>query len=217
MNQSQNKDDRDREHIENTGKGTDGEKGQKSANFKKELFSYIRMIAVVVLVIVLLQEFIIINARIPSASMEPTVSVGNQIFGSRLTYKFRDPERYDIIIFHDPDNSKKLLIKRIIGMPGDTVDIRDGSVYINGSETSLEDSFCMEPSSTLKGNLVYPIVVPSDSYFVLGDNRMDSNDSRFWTNTFVQKDEILGNAVFRYWPVWEIGPIHGAEAGWYNP
>ena len=128
-----------------------------------------------------------------------------------------DPERYDIIIFHDPDNPKKLLIKRIIGMPGDTVDVHDGNVYINGSETPLEDSFCMEPSSTLEGNLVYPIVVPSDSYFVLGDNRMDSNDSRFWINTFVRKDEILGNAVFRYWPVWEIGPLRGAEDGWYNP
>ena len=97
------------------------------------------------------------------------------------------------------------------------MDIHDGNVYINGSETPLEDSFCMEPSSTLEGNLVYPIVVPSDSYFVLGDNRMDSNDSRFWINTFVRKDEILGNAVFRYWPVWEIGPLRGAEDGWYNP
>ena len=97
------------------------------------------------------------------------------------------------------------------------MDVHDGNVYINGSETPLEDSFCMEPSSTLEGNLVYPIVVPSDSYFVLGDNRMDSNDSRFWINTFVRKDEILGNAVFRYWPVWEIGPLRGAEDGWYNP
>ncbi len=217
MNESQNRENRNRESRGYAGKETDGEKGQKSEDFKKELFGYIRMIVVVVLVIVLLQEFIIINARIPSASMEPTVSVGNQIFGSRLTYKFRDPERYDIIIFHDPDNPKKLLIKRIIGMPGDIVDVHDGNVYINGSETPLEDRFCMEPSSTLEGNLVYPIVVPSDSYFVLGDNRMDSNDSRFWTNTFVQKGEILGNAVFRYWPVWEIGPIHGAEEGWYNP
>ena len=111
MNESQNRENRNRENRGNAGKETAGEKGSKSGNFKKELFGYIRMIAVVVLVIVLLQEFIIINARIPSASMEPTVSVGNQIFGSRLTYKFREPERYDIIIFHD---LHRLLISHFI-------------------------------------------------------------------------------------------------------
>lgn len=169
----------------------------------REILDYVIMIVVVVAGVYLLTEFIIINARIPTSSMEETIGVGDRIFGSRLAYKKSDPERFDIVIFKFPDDESKLYIKRVIGLPGDTVVILDGKVYINGSSEPLDDSFCPE---TPLGNFG-PYSVPEDSYFMLGDNRNYSADSRFWENTFVRRDKILGKAVLRYWPLSEIGPV----------
>lgn len=121
---------------------------------------------------------------------------GDRIFGNRLAYINKDPQRFDIVIFKYPDDETQLFIKRVIGLPGETVEIRDGKVYIDGSETPLDDSFTPEPPQGNWG----PEVVPEDSYFMLGDNRNRSKDSRFWTNTFVKKEKILGKAVLRYFP-----------------
>ena len=204
--------------------GTAPEEGEKKGFWPQkgtamyEVLDYVRMVVILIVGILLLQTFVVVNARIPSASMEPTILVGEHLFGNRLTYKFfRDPERYDIVIFRDPDDDKRLLIKRIIGLPGDTIDIRGGDVYVNGSEVPLTDSFCMEPDSTTTGKLTFPITVPEDSYFMLGDNRVHSKDARYWNNTFVKREKILGNAMFRYWPVWKMGPIGGADETWYQP
>ena len=230
--EQQERDDREREAYyaarESGGDSPDtGDKEASAGGQKKriqkgtllyEVLDYVRMIVIVVAVVLLLQTFVIVNARIPSASMEPTILVGQQIFGSRLTYKLiRDPERYDIVIFHDPDNDKRLLIKRIIGLPGDTIDVHDGDVFINGSEIPLTDSFCMTPDSTTTGNLTFPVTVPENCYFMMGDNRVYSKDARYWEHTFVSRDKILGNAVFRYWPVWKAGLIGGADETWYQP
>ena len=107
------------------------------------------------------------------------------------------------MIFKFPDDESKLYIKRVIGLPGDTVVIVDGKVYINGSSEPLDDSFC--PEEPL-GNFG-PYSVPEGSYFMLGDNRNYSADSRFWQNTFVKREKILGKAVLRYWPLSEFGPV----------
>ena len=91
--------------------GSGKKKGIQKGTVLYEVLDYVRMIVIVVVVVLLLQTFVVVNAKIPSASMEPTIMVGHQIFGNRLTYKFfRDPERYDIVIFHDPDNDKRLLL-----------------------------------------------------------------------------------------------------------
>lgn len=136
--------------------------------------------------------------------MEPTIMTGDHIFGNRLAYKTKDPERFDIVIFKYPDDESRLFIKRVIGLPGDTIDIRNGDVYVNGSETPLPDDYCAEPDSTDTGYLTFPITVPDDCYFMLGDNRLYSKDSRYWNNTFVEKDKILGKAFLRYWPLNKI-------------
>ena len=180
--------------------------------FRREMFEYIRLIAVVVGVTLLLEIFVIVNAVIPSASMEPTIMTGDHIFGNRLSYHFRIPERYDIIIFRYPDDEKQLFIKRIIGLPGETVEIRDGEVYINGDSVPLYDNFCLDEDVTVldtsRSMLTNPFVVPEDCYFVLGDNRLDSRDSRYWSQPFVHRDKILGEAVFRYWPINKVSLIH---------
>lgn len=167
------------------------------------------MIIIVVVVVLIVNNVVLINAKIPSESMENTIMTGDRIFGFRMAYginfdffgkhvskKMKDPERYDIIIFKYPDDESQLFIKRLIGLPGETVEIRDGKVYIDGSEEPLDDSFVRE---TPTGNFG-PYTVPEDCYFMLGDNRENSRDSRYWNNTFVTFDEIVGKAVIRYFP-----------------
>lgn len=177
-------------------------KAKEKVDIKREILSYVILLAVVAGVVLLINTFILINAKIPSGSMENTIMENDQIFGNRLAYSFGgEPQRMDIIIFKYPDDESKLFIKRIIGLPGETVEIIDGRVYINGSNTSIDDSFCKE---TPLGDFG-PYTVPQDSYFVMGDNRNHSNDSRLWTNKFVRRDQIVGKAFLRYWPLNKIG------------
>ena len=162
----------------------------------KELWEYIKMIIFVLIFVLVVNNFLIINAKIPSPSMVNTIMPGDRIFGNRLAYVLGDPQRFDIVIFRYPDDESQLFIKRIIGLPGETVEIIDGKVYIDGSETPLDDSFTPE---TPTGNYG-PYTVPENCYFMLGDNRNNSKDSRFWQNTFVERDAILGKAVLKYFP-----------------
>ena len=157
----------------------------------REIWEYVRIVLIVVVAVTLVNQFLIINAVIPSGSMETTIMEGDRIFGNRLAYLNSDPERFDIIIFKYPDDETKTFIKRVIGLPGETVEIRDGKVYINGSAEPLDDSFCPEMPTGDFG----PYVVPEDSYFVMGDNRENSHDSRYWVNTYVERSAIMGKAV----------------------
>lgn len=172
----------------------------KKKSLWKELWEYVKMILFVVIVVLVVDNFLLINAVIPSESMENTIMTGDRIFGNRLAYLFEDPERYDIVIFKYPDDESQRFIKRVIGLPGETVEIREGKVYINGSDTPLDDSFTPE---TPVGNFG-PYTVPEGCYFMLGDNRNNSRDSRMWDNPYVKKEKILGKAVLRYFPGIEL-------------
>ena len=136
------------------------------------------------------------RTEVEGASMENTLHNGDNLIVDKLSYRFHDPERFDIVIFKFPDDESQLFIKRVIGLPGETVEILDGKVYIDGSDTPLDDSFTAETPIGDFG----PYVVPEGSYFMLGDNRNCSRDSRYWIHPFVQKDKILGKAVLRYFP-----------------
>ena len=125
------------------------EKSQKDQKTKeqsiwKEIWDYAKIILIVFVIAYLLGHFVYINARIPSGSMEQTIMTGDRVFGNRLAYKTKDPERFDIVIFEYPDDPSQLFVKRVIGLPGETVNIVDGKVYINDSEEPLDDSFCPE-------------------------------------------------------------------------
>lgn len=175
------------------------ETGRKS--IWSELWEYVRLILIVAVIVIGVEKFVVFNARIPSESMENTIMTGDQIFGNRLAYLNSDPERYDIVIFKFPDDESQYFIKRVIGLPGETVNIINGKVFIDDQEVPLEDDFVSNEDPQSFG----PYKVPEDHYFMLGDNRLYSRDSRYWKNTFVAKDKILGKAVFRYWPLNEIG------------
>ena len=169
----------------------------------KEIISWVETIGFAVLFAFLITTFLIVNAKVPSASMENTVMTGDRLIANRLSYIAQKPQRYDIVVFKFPDDESKLYIKRIIGLPGETVNIRNGQVYINDSTEPLRTDFLHEPMRTPDETYV----VPDGCYFMMGDNRNRSSDSRMWNNKFVAEDKILGKAVFRYFPVSEIGPI----------
>lgn len=179
-------------------------KNEQEYSVGRELWEYIKLIVIVVVVMVGLQKFVLINAQIPSESMENNIMTGDRIFGNRLAYLKSNPERFDVVIFKFPDNENEYFIKRVIGLPGETVDIVDGKVYIDGSDTPLDDSFCKEEPLGVKDG---HFEVPEESYFMLGDNRNVSRDSRFWNNPYVKKEKILGKAVVRYWPLTKISLI----------
>ncbi|MCR5025717.1 MAG: signal peptidase I [Lachnospiraceae bacterium] len=161
---------------------------------RKEIFEWTATILAAVLVALFINNFIIVNATVPSSSMEKTIMTNDRVIGLRLAYMDSDPERGDIIIFKFPDNEKILYIKRVIGMPGETVEIHNGEVTIDGEILS-------EPylTTTTEGDFG-PYIVPEGHYFMMGDNRNNSADSRYWNNTYLSRDKIVGKAVLRYWP-----------------
>ncbi len=169
----------------------------------KEIISWVETIVFAVLFAFVITTFIIVNAKVPSASMENTVMTGDRLIANRLSYLFDKPERYDIVVFRFPDDESKLYIKRIIGLPGETVNIRNGLVYIDDSTEPLRTDFQAEEMITPDATYV----VPDGCYFMLGDNRNCSLDSRAWENKYVAENKILGKAVFRYYPLNAIGVV----------
>ena len=159
----------------------------------REIWEYVKMIAIVVAVVVFVEQVIVINARIPSPSMENTIMTGDQIFGNRLAYVKSDPQRYDIVIFYYPDDEKQKFIKRVIGLPGETVQIKDGKVYINGKEQK-KDIFVSEIEKP--GVAQDEITLGENEYFVLGDQASSSDDSRMADIGNVKRSEIYGKIWF---------------------
>lgn len=172
------------------------EKKEEQSSFAETVKDYAKTFIIIFVIIFALNKLVYINAVIPSESMQNTILKGDRIIGNRLAYLADDPERFDIVIFKYPDNPSEVFIKRVIGLPGETVEVKDGKVYIDGSSEPLDDSFCPE---TPEGDFG-PYEVPENCYFMMGDNRNNSLDSRYWNNHYVEKDVILAKASFRYWP-----------------
>ncbi|MBQ3515185.1 MAG: signal peptidase I [Lachnospiraceae bacterium] len=164
-------------------------------SFGKELLSWVFTIAIALFLGWFLSKVVLFNANVPTTSMESTIMKGDNLIGLRLAYTFSEPERGDVVIFPYPDNPEVTYVKRIIGMPGETVEIYDGNVYIDGE--ILDESEYL--TVTTEGECG-PFVVPEDSYFMMGDNRNYSLDSRYWENKFVKEEDIIAKVLFRYYP-----------------
>lgn len=171
-----------------------------SSGLKKELLEWVRVLLAAIAIAFVLNTFVIANSYIPSGSMENTIMTGDRIIGSRLSYAFgAQPQRGDIVLFNhkaEPGRDKTRLVKRIIGLPGETVDIRDNQIYINQSETPLDEPYLPEPMESED----YHFEVPEGCYLMLGDNRNHSSDAREWPDPFVPEEDITARALFRYFP-----------------
>lgn len=164
----------------------------------REIASWIGIILVAVAFALLVNRVLIVNAQVTSGSMKNTIQVGDRVIGLRVTTWFSEPKEGDIVFFLNPDNESEIYVKRVIGVPGDTIDIRGGTVYRNG--VALEEPYLAElPKDRDFG----PYEVPEGQFFMLGDNRNDSLDSRYWAHTFVAKEKILGKAYWIYYPRFE--------------
>ena len=181
------------------------EQDVEAVSWIKEMLSLLGTMAVAAGLVLLLKEFVIINALIPSGSMENTIMPGDRLIGNRLAYLSEDPKRGDIVIFLYPDDESQLFVKRVIGLPGEKVTIEDAKVYIGEKEVLLEEDYLKDEWMIDNGS--YSFEIPEDSYLVLGDNRNNSKDARYWQNAYVEGDKILGKAVFRYWPFDSIGVL----------
>lgn len=173
----------------------DVKKKSRKSHIMREIASYIFIVAAAFALACLCNRFLIVNARIPSGSMIPTITQGNRIIGNRLAYINSEPRRGDVVVFYYPDDESQKFIKRIIGLPGETIFISDGVVYIDGQPLD-ESAYLTVETYGVSG----PFTIPDDCYFMMGDNRNSSNDSRFWTNHFVHKDKIIAKALFCYYP-----------------
>jgi len=170
-------------------------------NIIKEVVSWIKTIVFAVVFALLITQFVIVNAKVPTGSMMDNIMPNDRLVAFRLAYLRSGPQRFDIVVFRYPDDRTQLFVKRVIGLPGETVTIKAGKVYINDSAVPLDDSFVREPPNP---DDFGPVTVPPGSYFMMGDNRNNSLDSRAWTNKYVVRSDVLGKVLFRYFPSFKI-------------
>lgn len=172
-----------------------------SESIKNEIISWIKLIATAFLIAFVLKTFVFQIAYVKGPSMEPTLYQGQILIVSKLSYRMGAPKREDIVVIND-NLEHKDLIKRVIGLPKEEIDIKDGSVYIDGK--LLEESYIEVPTYE---NDFSKAIAPDNKYFVLGDNRVESRDSRSDSLGFVDRKNIIGKAVFRLWPLNKAGTI----------
>lgn len=172
-------------------------KRAKKNDLKKNniFFDWILPILIALAIAFLINKFLIFKVKIPSGSMEPTLNVGDRLFVTRV-YEPQHLKEGDIVVFYSQELGK-VLIKRLIGLPGDTVKIVAGNVYVNGKE--IDQSYVKYPMSTYQ-----EFKVPEGEYFFLGDNRANSYDSRFWKNPYIPAKDIMGKAVLKIYPFKDI-------------
>ena len=186
---------------------TEVEEEETQKSKLREFLEFIAPIVIALVVAMILKYCIFANAVIPTGSMLETIQKGDRVIASRLEYKFNDPERFDIAIFKYPDDESQLFVKRIIGLPGETVQVKDGAVYINGE--LLDENYGAEPMNNA-GIAAEPITLGEDEYFVLGDNRNHSSDSREPSVGVLTRSQLIGRAWVRIYPFNKIGVVkHG--------
>lgn len=182
----------------------------KDTEKKKSLFSsimeWVIPLGLAVLAALAINHFLLLNSTIESPSMESTLMTGTHVMGSRLSYLFGSPDRGDIIFFKSPYNEDEIYIKRVIGLPGETVHIRNNEIYINDNFDCLEEPYVqgvtldisLEPETYGEKSKYTDMVIPDGCYLVMGDNREISLDSRSWG--YVKEEDIYARAFVLFWP-----------------
>lgn len=181
-------------------KGEIEEKKEKST--VGELATMLLYVAIVLVLTFLVVRYVGQRTEVSGHSMEPTLSDGDNLIVDKISYRFNDPQRFDIIVFPFQYKDNTFYIKRIIGLPGETVQIKDGVIYINGEV--LEEHYGKEVMEK-SGLAAEPITLADDEYFVLGDNRNASSDSREPSVGSIKRENIIGRAWLRIWPFDSFG------------
>lgn len=172
----------------------------------REILGWVVYIAIVICATYLIVNFVGQRTRVSGSSMLPTLSDSDNLIVDKISYRFRDPERFEVVVFPYRAMEETYYIKRIIGLPGETVQIIGGYIYIDGKK--LDESYGLEVIDSDKyGNAASPITLGEDEYFVMGDNRNGSMDSRESAVGLIHKDEFIGRAWIRIWPLKSIGVI----------
>ncbi|MDI9567869.1 MAG: signal peptidase I [bacterium] len=162
---------------------------------------YLECVAIALVLAFFIITFVVQSFVVDGSSMEPTLHHGQRLLVNKFIYYFTRPQRGDIIVFQYPANPREDFIKRVIGVGGDHIQIKDGKVFVNGHP--LEEPYLLEPTyGDFEGT------VPPDSYFVLGDNRNNSRDSRYPDVGMLLREDIIGKAALIYWPPGDIGLIN---------
>lgn len=162
---------------------------------KEKIIMNISAFLITICLGIFIRDNIITSANVPTSSMEPTVLAGSKIIINRTSYINAEPNRGDIVAFYIQETDDKYYLKRVMALPGETIEGKEGYIYINGEK--LEDN---DYTNITINNDFGPYTVPNNSYFMLGDNRNNSFDSRYWKYKFVEKSNIIGKAIFVYRP-----------------
>jgi signal peptidase I len=199
-------------HTDGTGKT---EKAAAGSRTRKIIVEWVLLIGGALLIAFLIKTFLFQAFYIPSESMTPTLKVGDRVLVNKLSYKLHDVNRGDIVVFEAPEDEAtpgvKDLVKRVIGLPGETVELRDGQVFVDEkplSEPYLADGETTVPTQDFAGGCEPPVsdaecTVPADSYLVFGDNRNESKDGRVFGP--IKESDIVGRVFVRIWPLGDIG------------
>ena len=177
---------------------------EKEKSVLRELLEWIIYIIVVMILSFLAVTYVGQRTRVDGHSMETTLYDGDNLWVDKLSYRFRDPKRYEIVVFPFKYKENTYYIKRIIGLPGETVQVKDGYVYIDGekSDEHYGNELMVDP-----GIAAVPITLGEDEYFVLGDNRNHSSDSRVGSVGIIKREDLMGRAWVRIWPLNRLGVI----------
>lgn len=177
--------------------------GLAETDVKSEVWGWVKAIAIAVIIAFVVRTFVVTSFEVSGMSMEPTAQNGERFVVNKLSYQFGEPDRFDLIVFDATEDDR--YIKRVIGLPGDTIRYEDDQLYVNDEQ--VEEPFLEEVRSNYDGQYTidYQIeeTVPEDHVFVMGDNRQNSLDSRRIGP--VHEDDIIGKVGLRFWPLTEFG------------
>lgn len=165
---------------------------------KKLIYDWIIPVVLAVVIATIINKFLIFKIYIPSGSMIPTINIEDRLFVSRI-YNYNNLNRGDIIVFYS-EEFQESMIKRLIGLPGDIIEIKNGVVFVN--EEELVEEYVIE-----KDEYSGYFEVPEGKYFFLGDNRINSKDSRYWENPYISEKDIEGKAQIRVYPFKDFGKV----------
>ena len=168
------------------------------------IWEIIKIVIIALVIVIPVRYFLFQPFLVSGQSMEPNFENGDYLIIDEISYRFREPQRGEVIVFRYPDNPSKRFIKRVVGLPGETVEIKDGKVTVikNNTET-LDESQYLPKGLETQGDI--KISIPEDKFFVLGDNRTVSLDSRYWG--LLPRKNIIGRVYLRLWPFKELGKI----------